>query len=552
MSFRDAILLIVLCLAVFLPGTATIPTLDRDESRFAQASKQMLETGDWIDIRFQDVPRHKKPAGAYWAQAASVKTVGGDDRSAVWAYRLPSVIAATIAVLFTAATAVLLFGPGHGLLAGALLATSVLLVVEAHQAKADAILLSTVAAAMFALARIRTGYEAGSVRPPIWASTLLWVAVGAGVLTKGPITPLVVLSTAAALSVWNRDARWLLGLRPVSGVAIAALVAAPWFIAIQSQTGGDFLESSVGNDLLPKLISGQESHGAPPGYYLLLLTVTFWPASLFVWPALFRGWKDRAKPAIRFLICWIVPLWLIFEIVPTKLPHYVLPTYPALAILVAAALVPFLSDRSDASYFGRRWAKAVVVGLWGLIGVGLAVAAPLALFRFGPVDGPSFFVWGGVAVLVVLVHLAVWGAVRNTWRLAVLGSVATGVAAFVLILGLVLPSLERLTLAPRLAAMAASQTSGDASLPIFATGYREPSFVFAVGTDLMLATPDEIAQSLPGGGALALVEDRNRDAFLKALEGVGRTAKDVSSPGPVTGLNYSNGREVTIRLFLIE
>ena len=553
MSLRDACLLIVLCLAVFLPGTGTIPTLDRDESRFAQASKQMLETGDWVDIRFQDVPRHKKPAGAYWAQAGSVTAFSPDDRGAVWAYRLPSVIAATLAVLFTAAAAALLFGPGHGLVAGALLATSVSLVVEAHQAKADALLLATVAAAQFALARIRTGWERGEVRSPLWTSTLLWLAVGAGILVKGPITPLVVLATAAALSIWTREARWLLSLRPVTGIVLAGLVAAPWFIAIQSQTGGDFLQSSVGKDLLPKLIGGQESHGAPPGYYILLLTVTFWPASLFVWPALVRGWRSRTEPAVRFLICWIVPIWLMFELVPTKLPHYVLPTYPALAILVAAMLVPFLNGASQPDYFGRRWAKGLLVGLWTLIGISLAVAAPVAMMRFGPVDGPGLVIMAGALLLAVLVLGTAREALRETWRCALFAAVAAGVVAYGLVLGFVLPSLERLVLAPRLAALVSTHLDQVGQpLPIYATGYREPSLVFAIGTDLQLATPDEIAATLPSGGALALVEDRNREAFLGAIAGAGRSAEDVSVPGPVTGLNYSNGREVTVRLYRIK
>ena len=114
--------LTLLCAALFLPGLAAIPPTDRDEARFMQASKQMIESGDWVQIKFQEEPRNKKPAGIYWLQAASVRAFG-QELTATWPYRLPSAIAAWIAVFLVCRAGRRLFNPTAGLFAGAALAT---------------------------------------------------------------------------------------------------------------------------------------------------------------------------------------------------------------------------------------------------------------------------------------------------------------------------------------------------------------------------------------------------------------------------------------------
>src|SRR5256714_1566889 len=99
-----AVLLLVSFLA-FLPGFFAIPPIDRDEARFAQATKQMIETGDYVDIRFQDEVRYKKPVGIYWLQAGAVRAAEAiglpQARSTIWLYRVPSLIGAIGAMLLT-------------------------------------------------------------------------------------------------------------------------------------------------------------------------------------------------------------------------------------------------------------------------------------------------------------------------------------------------------------------------------------------------------------------------------------------------------------------
>ena len=115
------------------------------------------------------------------------------------------------------------------------------------------------------------------------------------------------------------------------------LLVLPWFVAIFWRAGNEFFADSVGGDMLAKL-TAQESHGAPPGTYLLLFWVTFWPGAPLAGMAAPAVWRARREPGAQFLLAWLVPSWIVFELVLTKLPHYVLPLYPAIAILTVGAL----------------------------------------------------------------------------------------------------------------------------------------------------------------------------------------------------------------------
>jgi 4-amino-4-deoxy-L-arabinose transferase-like glycosyltransferase len=120
-SFRPLIALVLLCLIAWLPGFFTLPPLDRDESRFAQATKQMLETGDFVDIHLGAGPRYEKPVGIYWLQAASTAVLGTGSRASIWTYRVPSTLGALVAVIATFFIARSIAGVEAGFAAGALL-----------------------------------------------------------------------------------------------------------------------------------------------------------------------------------------------------------------------------------------------------------------------------------------------------------------------------------------------------------------------------------------------------------------------------------------------
>ena len=530
-GWRAYALLTLLSLALYLPGLAALPPTDRDESRFVQASRQMLESNDYLRIRFQDEPRNKKPAGIYWLQAASVDLLSGAASTAMWPYRLPSVLGALAAVLLTFRFGQAWIGREAAFAGAALLAASLGLTVEAHLAKTDAVLLATVVAAQGAIGEI---YRRSRIGAPTTAALplLFWIAQGLGLLIKGPITPLVSVLAAGALSIADRDTRWLRRLRFLWGVPLMLLIAGPWLIAITVATDGGFASESVGNDLLGKLIHGQESHGAPPGYFLVLALITFWPGSLALASAVRLAWRERQEPAIRLLVAWIVPFLLLIELVPTKLPHYALPAYPALALLAGRALTSDLR---------RHWSDLVAWSLWGVVALGLVVAMVTVPIHFGGGAAPL-----AVAMTAVAMGLAGW-QVRSLWlgQARVWMGMGAALMLWAAAFGLVAPGIDALWLSRSAAALVKAQAR--VQRPIVSTGYAEPSLVFLLGTATRLSSAAEaaaIVAKMPD--TLVLVSNREDAAFHTALE---KSGISVDSLGVVSGLNYSNGRAVTLTLY---
>ena len=226
-------------------------------------------------------------------------------------------------------------GRRAALLGAGMLAASVVLVVEVHIAKTDAALLGATTVAMAVLGRAYL--DPGGVRR--WEAAAFWLAMGAGVLLKGPITPMVAGLAVLALVGADRQAGWLRGLRAGWGVPLMLAVVVPWFVAIGVATHGAFFSDAVGGDLGRKLTSGDDAHWGPPGLHLLLLPVLLFPSTAALPAGIAAAWLTRREAAARFLLAWVVPAWLVFEAAPTKLPHYPLPLYPAVCLLLAHGVV---------------------------------------------------------------------------------------------------------------------------------------------------------------------------------------------------------------------
>jgi len=531
-GWRPYLLLGLLCLCLYLPGIAAIPVLDRDEARFAQATRQMLETGDFLDIRFRDEARNNKPAGIYWLQAATVALLSTPRATAIWPYRLPSLIGATMAVLLTFALGRALLGEAGGAFnAAVLLASALGVVAEAHIAKTDAALLAAVTAGQGALGLAYLRGRAGR-RVAAGIAAWFWLAEIIAIYLKGPIGPGLAVLTAATLSIADRDARWLRGLRPALGIAAVALAVAPWLYAIEHATEGRFLEQSVGRDFLSKVMGGQEAHGAPPLYYLASISLTFWPGTLLLPPALIAGWRRRAVPATRFLLAWLIPAWIVLELVPTKLPHYALPLFPALALLVASALVHGLP--------APRWSRWLGVVLWLLATLAIAAALVVLPWRLG--DGITAAGVAGAAVLIALM------IAQFVWRLGPFGlTTLLGAMALAFVLPAatsVVPALSRLWISQSAAALVATHPPADGA-KLTVIGYNEPSLVFLLNNDFATGMGDAPVAA----GDEALVGDRLLKSFEQELAKRNLAARPI---GQISGIDYSGGQEMTLTLYRIE
>ena len=311
---------------VVLIGHQALPPMDRDESRFAQASKQMQQTGDYVTVRFQDELRAKKPAGIYWLQSSFARIFGPD---AIASYRFVNLLVLLAAVFALYHIGLQLYDPRSALAAAALFSSGFLVLGEAHLAKTDTVLMALALAQQWALMKLYLAWQ-NDQPPPRHSWLWFWLAMAAGILVKGPVLPVLALLSVAALCLWHRQFRWLAIIRFWRGFAIVLLLCLPWALLVSAATDGAFLSTAISGDLLAKIKSGQESHGAAPGTYALVLALLIWPATpLLIWAAVeVKAFTGRAET--RFLLAWIVPFWVMIELIPTKLPHYPIPVLPAL------------------------------------------------------------------------------------------------------------------------------------------------------------------------------------------------------------------------------
>jgi 4-amino-4-deoxy-L-arabinose transferase-like glycosyltransferase len=534
---------LLLCgLLLFLPGFFNIPPIDRDEARFAQATKQMVETSDFVDIRFQDDVRYKKPVGIYWLQSAAVETASalGLPRAQlrIWLYRIPSLIGAIGGVLLTYWAALAFVTRRGAVLAALMMCSSVLLGVEARLAKTDAMLLLTVVAAMGALARVYLSWQRGEdpMHPPWTWPAIFWTALAGGILLKGPLILMFVGLTIVTLAIFDRSANWIWRLRPVWGLMWMLVLVLPWFVAIFWRAGDAFFADSIGGDMLSKL-SAQESHGAPPGLYLLLFWITFWPGAPLAAMAAPAVWRARREPAAQFLLAWLIPSWIVFEAVLTKLPHYVLPLYPAIAILTVGAL--------ERRVLSRSWLRRGAAW-WFAIPAIMSVVAVIGAVTV--TRQPVFLAWPFVAAALIFGLFAWWLYDDNRAERSLLNAVVAAMFLAMAIYGVVMPALTPLFPSAEIArALRNVVCVGPRAA---AAGFHEPSLVFMTGTSTALTDGSGAADFLGQGSCrFALVEARSERAFAQRAEAIGLRYNVATR---IEGYNISQGRAISIAIFRSE
>jgi 4-amino-4-deoxy-L-arabinose transferase-like glycosyltransferase len=534
---------LLLCgLLLFLPGFFNTPPIDRDEARFAQATKQMVETSDFVDIRFQDDVRYKKPVGIYWLQSAAVETASalGLPRAQlrIWLYRIPSLIGAIGTVLLTYWTALAFVTRRGAVLAALMMCSSVLLGVEARLAKTDAMLLLTVVAAMGALARVYLSWQRGEdpMHPPWTWPAIFWTALAGGILLKGPLILMFVGLTIVTLAIFDRSANWIWRLRPVWGLMWMLVLVLPWFVAIFWRAGDAFFADSIGGDMLSKL-SAQESHGAPPGAYLVLFWITFWPGAPLAGMAAPAVWRARREPAAQFLLAWLIPSWIVFEAVLTKLPHYVLPLYPAIAILTVGALERRVLSRSWLRR-GAAWWFAIPA-----ITSVVAVIGAVTVTR-----QPVFLAWPFVAAALIFGLFAWWLYDDNRAERSLLNAVVAAMFLAMAIYGVVMPALTPLFPSAEIAR--ALRNVVCVGPKAAAAGFHEPSLVFMTGTSTLLTDGSGAADFLGQGSCrFALVEAHSERSFAQRAEAIGLRYNVATR---IEGYNISQGKAVSIAIFRSE
>jgi 4-amino-4-deoxy-L-arabinose transferase-like glycosyltransferase len=563
-------LFLLVMLGVYLAGNGRTQLFDRDEPRYAQCSRQMLQSGDWVVPRLYDELRTKKPPAIYWCQATAMAVLGDN----AFAARLPSAVAAVLAALLIGAWAGRELGPRHTMWTAFVLASSLLMLWSGKNCLTDAVLMLCITsglACIYFLWQRRGG----------WPAVIgLAVAIACGGLVKGPFILGVLASVCIALGLLAWLDRWLQRRRertepPAQGfeqasaepwpsgeraassgttvvaasveranavrafdVALKALVAllivvaivGPWIYLVHVRAP-QFLGAAKA-DAMNHLENGTEGHSGPPGYHLALVWVTFLPWSLLLPLAIGLGIKNRRTPAIRFALAAVLGTWVFVEILQTKLPHYFLPAFPWLAVLTADAILRCLKgEQRDLGSLGIR----VGAGVVAVVIVGLATVP-----------------WWWIAIKfhdfprTALISLTLFGLIYAVslaalfWRrhfgaaLVTMGAGSLGIAVVLFVI--YLPQSRPLRLPVRVADVLVSHGVTHPHQAVMFE-YKEPSLAFYQGGTIREYNQSLQQFALEGGEPSWIVVPR---WVWDQASAQTRAAFDLAAP-PIVGLDYSDG-----------
>jgi 4-amino-4-deoxy-L-arabinose transferase-like glycosyltransferase len=312
-------------------GNWSLPLIDRDEPRFAEASREMRQNADFILPRLNGDYRFDKPPLIYWCQFLSYELFGENDVAA----RFPSAVFAALTAVFTLIFATRIYGERVGIWAGVLFATSLQVFIHARAAVADMPLVF-----FFLLATWADWERRNTPKSARWW-WIFYVALSLGFLAKGPVAFLPALFGPMQLLL-ARDTRRIDLRSTVLGTLVVLAIIGLWGIPALIASNGAYLEIGLGKHVVQRSLHPMESHGLPGvvGYllslpfYLLATLFSFFPWCLYLPLCVKRLWSQREFNEY-YLLGPILIVFFVFTIIQTKLPHYVLPAYPMLAILVA-------------------------------------------------------------------------------------------------------------------------------------------------------------------------------------------------------------------------
>lgn len=518
---RDYALLLAVSVALTLPSLGATSLWDMDEAVNAQAAREMRDADTWVIPTFNYQLRTAKPVMLYWLQRGSYAAFGVSE----WSARLPSAIASWLVVLLTYELARNMFGRATGLLAGIVLASVTHFVVMSHAATPDPTLL------LFTMLTYFAFWSLHQENSRAW-----WVpcaaTCGLAMLTKGPIGLLLPGLVVFVYFAWNRELRRFWDRRLFLATVVFIFVAVPWYAMVASETRGEWLTAFFGNENVNRFMNTMEGHRGAVWFYPATIFALFVPWSAFVIAAVWYGVRDtrghgqaedergrggvrseekeqsarsslltphspspllvgnaeRHQRASRFLICWIAAYVVFFTAAATKLPNYVFPVYPALAILTGRFLIAW----RDGELTVPRW--LMPAGAVGLLAVGGVVAGGLQVAdRTFPGIGP----WALLGIVPVLGGISLAWFLRQGSRNAAVVTISLTAVAFVVSLMAVPAEVLEQQRAPRELVRAAGLADPTRDVRIAAFEWFQPSVVFYSGREVSrLNSPTAVSEFL--------------------------------------------------------
>ena len=444
-----SILLVTVAAAcVLLPGVGSAPLWDEDEPKNAACSLAMLDSADWVVPTFNGDLRVEKPPLINWVQLAGVSLLGRNEAG----IRIGSAVLTIGSCLLSWWLGRLLAGPLVGLLTGLIMASCIWTAIGGRAATPDAPLVfcTTLAAAIFVHA-IHRGIP-GQIS--WWHAVGIGVACGLAMLAKGPIGIVLPLAAFIILFWWQATApdrgqlarlqAAVAGVRPLTVTCFACAIALPWYLLVTLRTGGRWLEEFVLVHNVGRFTAPMEGHDGSLLYYPAVITLGLFPWSLVILAVPLHAWftwrstprTDARRLPLAFATCWAT-VWVgTFSLAGTKLPGYIWPAYPALALATASYLTDWLNGQTGwEQRLWRRLSPGSVMHLgWaslGIVGCGFLIGLPLIARRYAPGDE-----WLGLIGLVPMVAagLAATSQQKQQPRLA-LATLAVSAVTLLALLG---------------------------------------------------------------------------------------------------------------------
>jgi len=531
LGLRRSLLILIVACCVLVPGIAQTKFFDRDEGWYAQVSREMIESGDRLIPRYLGEVWLGKPPALYWMVLASYRVFGESE----WQARLVSVVSMSASALLAGLLGARLFGRRAGMVAGLTFITFGLPIVVGKMLLADALML------VLTLAAVVMHFELADRGVTHLRAALYWLAIGLGVLVKGPATLLFAGGFAIALLCtknwrgWIGDWRWWLWLP--SGL----IVALPWYVYLAGQAGDTLAGQLLWYECFARFLGDSHIHNSPPGLCLLVSLAGLLPWTPLVPISLVLAFKQRNnQSAIRLLLIWLVIPWVVVELMRAKLPHYVMPCYVPLAILTARQIIVFFD--SDQPWRMRSIHERVP---WTLVGLVMVVLG-LACFGGGLLARAEPWGWAlsvtGMT-LVVGFLFASWvrrnRSVRSAWAMAVIATVAFHmVAGFWL-----LPSREPERLSTQVVRAINEMTRpGD---QIYLCGYAEPTLHYYLAEPARGIHRRDLEAELAGANqpVLLAISQRSMERLDEQLR---VELMPWLSEKSITGINEANMRTVTV------
>jgi 4-amino-4-deoxy-L-arabinose transferase-like glycosyltransferase len=476
-----AVLLLVATVSIGA-GLGRASLWEPDEPRFAEATRQMFARADFVTPYYNGSPRFEKPILFYWLQAVAFAAMGPTDLAA----RLPAALAGIGSVLLLYLLVSRMTSRRAAFVAALVLATMFRFVTLARQGLTDVPVLFFILAALYGFVRAAETRRSGV------AAWLAWAAVGLGVLTKGPVGLLPVAIWGAYAAVCRR---WglITQVRPLAGLAFATLIAAPWYLLMVVEHGRAFVDFALGHEMVTRVLS--EHSFAPTRGFFYYLKV--WPGDAAPWSAIFAaalGWSAlrwrqldaNARHAIVFALTWFACVFILFSLSRSKVPHYVLPAYPAAALVIGM----FIDHVSHARSEARWWRVPMVI----IAAVVLVTAAGLAWSLNVLMPDAGLLARWLVPVVLTSGALVI---VLSVWRSAVMmatGSLALMLSATFAVIGLVIVprAIEGFKPMPRLAREAEALATSGARIGLLG-GYGAASLIYYSHHNIHWLSDDESA-----------------------------------------------------------